>query len=36
MKKQTLPSFLHTIAVSSFSISCVPDLEINFKKEPTN
>lgn len=34
-EKTDTTSFVHTLAVSSFSISCVPDLKINFKKVPT-
>lgn len=35
MKKQTLPLFLTLLLSLLFLSACVPDLKINFKKEPT-
>ena len=35
MKKQTLPLFFTLLLSLLFLSACVPDLEINFKKEPT-
>ena len=35
MKKQTLPLFFTLLLSLLFLSSCVPDLKINFKKEPT-
>ena len=35
MKKQTLPLFFTLLLSILFLSACVPDLKINFKKEPT-
>ena len=35
MKKQTLPLFFTLLLSLLFLSACVPDLKINFKKEPT-